>query len=325
MSWNNNLKENNKKEKSAKEEAKPRAVDLNRYKDLGGVTIKKLNWGLWYVLHRESLKKIFFALLILIGIVSWSYTIYGFAHYLFRGMAEDEIMAREIAEKGFISRDAILKTSPRDLVFDFAKVLKADGKKYDLFVQIKNPSENHGALFEYYFLADNEETPHEQGFILPHETKYLLALGKEFNLSPANIQFNLKNVSWKRIDKHKIPDWEKYRDEHLDIAVGDAKFIPAKASGLSEKISLNQVEFNAKNNSPFNYWNVDFVVILFGGANVVGVNKYNLEEFMSGQERKASLTWPGTVNYVSKIEIMPEVNLLRNDIYIRYKGGGEEK
>lgn len=325
MSWNNNVKENNKKKKIEKEEAKPRAVDLNRYKDIGGVTIKKLNRGLWYVEHREMLKKIFYGFLILASFVSWSYTIYGFAYYLFRGMAEDEIMARDIAEEGFISHDAVLKTSPRDLVFDFAKALKADGKKYDLFVQIKNPSENHGALFEYYFSADNEETPREQGFILPNETKYLLALGEEFNFSPASIQFRIGSISWKRIDKHKIPDWAEYRDEHLNISISDAKFIPAKASGLSEKINFNQVEFNAKNNSPFNYWNVDFAVILFGGVNVVGVNKYNLEEFMSGQERKVSLAWPGAINYVSKIEIMPEVNLLRNDIYIKFEGRGEEK
>jgi hypothetical protein len=325
MSWDNDLKQNSKKEKTEKEGVKPRGIDLKKYKDLSGVTIKKLDWGLWYIEHRRMLKKIFYGFLILAGATSWSYTIYGFAHYLFRGMAEDEIMARDIAEKGFISRDAVLKASPRNLVFDFAKALKADGKKYDLFVQVKNPSENHGALFEYYFSANNEETPREQGFILPNETKYLLALGKEFNLSPANIQFRIGNISWKRIDKHQIPDWAKYRDEHLDISISDAKFIPAKASGLSEKISLNQAEFNAKNNSPFNYWNVDFVVIFFGGANVVGVSKYNLEEFMSGQEKKVSLTWPGAINYVSKIEIMPEVNLLRDDIYIRFEGEGEEK
>ncbi len=97
MNWGNDLKENNKKEKNKKEGTKPREVDLNKYKDLGGVTIKKLDWGLWHVEHREMLKKIFYGFLILVGVILWSYVIYGFAYYLLRGMAEDEIMIKEIS------------------------------------------------------------------------------------------------------------------------------------------------------------------------------------------------------------------------------------
>jgi hypothetical protein len=305
---------------------KPKEVDIERYKDIEGLTLRKLNLGLWYVEHKRFLRMILIGFLIVISAVSWSYTIYGFAYYFTRGMDEDELLARQLVGTGAIDHNAVLSSGPKDLVYGQAKILKSTDKRYDFFVQIKNPNERHGAEFEYYFLTEGKEVGRSSGFILPSESKYLLALSEEFSTKPVSAQLKFANFSWQRIDRHKISDWTSYRDNRLDIDINDAKFTPAKLSGLSEKVSLNQLEFRATNKTAYNYWNVDFVILLYSGLNVVGVNKYGLEEFMSGQDRQVSISWPGNIGRVNKVEIIPEVNILKDNIYIKYEGGiGEEK
>ena len=47
-----------------------------------GITTKQLEAGLWYVEHKQLLRRILYGFLILTAAVSWTYTIYGFAYYL---------------------------------------------------------------------------------------------------------------------------------------------------------------------------------------------------------------------------------------------------
>lgn len=305
---------------------KSREDDLKKYQDQGGLTVRKLDVGLWYLEHKNLLRKILIGFLIFISAVSWPYVIYGFANYLSRGMAEDKALADDIVNSGRIDHDTIIGLSPKDLSFGSISMLPAGNNKYDFFARIQNPNERHGAEFVYYFSDGNKNSESLSGFILPGETKYLLSLGNEFERRPASSQLKIDGLKWITIDRHQISDWSEYGSRRMDIAISDTKFTPAGQSGLSDKISLNSLEFNALNNTVFNYWNVDFIVLLYGGSNIVGINKYSLDEFMSGQSRRASMNLPGELSHVSKIEVFPEINILRDDIYIGYEGGaGEEK
>lgn len=323
--YNSNKKDRVEFKAQENGKSKSNDADIEKYKDISGVSLKKLNFGLWYVEHRQRLKVIFIVFLILIGAISWVYTIYGFGYYLLRGMSEDELLASQITKTPGLSHNYILQIAPKDLMLGPIKILKSDEKKYDIFIQIKNPSDRHWADFDYYFKAGSNETKTKRGFILPGETKYLLALGEEFNFNPSNVQFGIKGMSWHKIDRHELPDWEKFRNERLDIGISDTKFTPAKASGLSGKLSLNILDFTAINKTPYSYWNADFIILLYGGANIIGINSYSLGEFMSGQSRGASITWPGAISQASKIEVIPNINIFDNANYIKYSGEGEEK
>ena len=317
---------NNEEAGNGDENEKPKTVDIKRYKDIGGLTLRRLDWGLWYVEHKKILQRILIGFLILVSGASWSYTIYGFAYYYTRGIAEDELMAKQIIEAGHLNHEAILMSMPKDLVYDQTKILKANEDRYDFYARVMNPNDRHSVLIEYYFLTSTGETEHAKEFILPGETKYFLSLSNELESRPVNAQLRLADVNWNRIDRHEISDWELFKDKRIDFTINDAQFVPANQSGLSDKINLNHLEFTAKNNSAYNYWNVDFVILLYSGPNVVGINKYSIEEFMSGEEREAAMSWPGVIGRVSKVEIIPEVDITRSDIYIKHEGGiGEEK
>jgi len=47
---------------------------------------------------------------------------------------------------------------------------------------------------------------------------------------------------------------------------------------------------------------------------------------MSGENRPVQLSWPGNISRIDRVEIIPEINIMDDNIYIKYEGGiGEER
>ncbi|MFH1661864.1 MAG: hypothetical protein ABIA02_02100 [Candidatus Falkowbacteria bacterium] len=321
--------ENNEiKNKISDEEKKEKEIKskVEKYKDPSGLATKKLNFGLWYVEHKKLFRKIIIGILIAISVVSWSYTLYGFAYYLIKGMNEDELLARDLLRTGNIDHNYILSIAPKDLQYHPIDVLKADKGKYDLVVRIQNPNDRWRAQFDYYFLAGEEIIGKSRSFILPNEEKYLTALSQTLKTRPSEVYLVINNIGWSRINRHDIPDWEQFNNNRLNIEINNKEFIPAGKNKLSGIINLNEVSFVASNKTAYNYWEVDFTILLYSGLNIVGVNKYTLSEFMSGEDRNVQMRWPGSVGNVTDIDVIPEIDIMDEEVYIEFEGGlGEEK
>jgi hypothetical protein len=313
---NNDIKTDN--ESKMKEE-------VERYKDVEGITTKKLNFGVWYVEHREQFKKILIGFLTAVAVVSWLYTLYGFFYYAIWGMKQDRLSAYELAKTNVIGHDYIARISAKDLQISATEVLKSSSQKYDFIAKIKNPNQKWRSEFSYYFYSGDKRTETLQGFILPGEEKYLVIFNQDFSGGSA-VRLAIENIGWSRINQHKIPDWASFSAGHLNIVVKDIVFTPANKSGLTDKINLNQLGFAAINKTAYNYREVDFVVLLYSGSAVIGVNKYKLKDFMSGEERQIQANWPGALGRVSKVEVIPEVNIMDDGAYLKFEGGvGEIK
>lgn len=320
----NNKQKKQKNKQNTKEQIKP--INIEKYQDPEGITIKKLHFGLWFVEHRRQLLNILTGILIFISVVSWSYTIYGFGYYLLWGMRDDAIMVTQLVNSNIIGHSYVEGKSAKDLIYFTPQVFQSSKQKYDFLVQIKNANKRHWAKFEYYFIVANENLDHGYGYILPDESKYFMSLAHQLSSRPITAQFIIEKVEWNKIDPHVIMDWEAYRNERFDFTINDIKFTPAGTSGLSEKISLNSLEFSATNNSAYSFWDVNFVILLYKRGVIIAANKYTLDEFMSGQTRKILASWPGNIGRVDNVEIMPAVNINDEDIYIRPEGGiGEVK
>jgi len=285
-----------------------------------GITTKQLEYGLWYVEHRRLLRNTLYGFLILVAAVSWTYTIYGFAYYLARGMNEDEILAKQLVQTSAVGHEYVEQVAVKDLTIGPAQIIASSGK-YDLFAPIKNDNQKWWAEFDYYFTAAGKQTEPTAGYILPGETKYPAALAQDFSYQAADGRLMIANVQWHRINQHAIPNWNDYYQAHLNIATADTKFIPAGTSGLSEKLNLNQLNFTAINHTVYNYWETGFTILLYSSGQIIGINHYTLSDFMSGQKEPVELSWPGNLNGVDRVEIIPEINIMKDDIYIQYEGG----
>ncbi|MBI2459714.1 MAG: hypothetical protein HYV53_04155 [Parcubacteria group bacterium] len=299
---------------------------VKNYVSTEGITTKQLEIGLWYVEHKRQLKLVLIGFLILISAAFWAYGLYGFAYYIARGMNDDEILIKELVQTNSAGHDYIKQVSAKGLAIAPVEILRPSEGKYDLYGKLKNDNPKWWAEFDYYFMAAGRPTEKVKGYILPEEIRYLTALAQALPYYPADSRLIIENISWRRINRHQIADWPAYRASHLEIASAEIKFIPARDNPLSEKLGLNQLSFKAINRTAYNYWSVGFVILLYAGDQITGLNHYALNDFMSGQTRLVEISWPGDFGRPDRVEIIPEINIMKDDIYIKYDGGvGQEK
>jgi len=294
-------------------------IDIRQYKDPEGLTIEKMEIGLWLVKHRRHMINVWRVFLISVCVITWGRFFYSFGHYTVLGMRQDKETALGVINTSMVGHDYFTARSPQDLIYKPVEIISLGEGKYDFVVELKNINQKYWANFDYHFEAGNKISGSGSGFILPGETKYLLVLNKEL-MEAKGVVFRVSRLDWTRVDPHEFPDWEAYRDDHLDIDVNNIKFVTAQSTILTEKLNLNDLLFSVTNNTPFNYRQLNMNILLFNNGRILGVSKYVLNNFMSGDARNTSVTWPGLFPSVSNIVIVPDIDITSDDIYVKFEG-----
>jgi hypothetical protein len=287
-----------------------REKDLKKYQDSDSVSLREMNFGLWLAENRRRITKAIIIFLILLSAGFFLYSSYGYFIYFFGDNSEQ--LAEEIS-----------LLSPRNIVSTLEisplKILALDST-LDLAVLLKNPNDKFLAKFDYCFLRAETEVNCAAGFILPGEEKYILALGQKIPDTPGEWSFKIKDIFWQRINAHQIPDWNEFLSSRLNFSFADLNFSSGNSSGLSEKVSLNSLEFTVKNLSPYSYYEVPLDIMLYNGSELVGVNRYLLNDFLTGTSRNVKITWPGRLAAVNRTEIKPRINIIEDSVYLKYQG-----
>ena len=299
-------------------------VDLKKYKDPQGLTIRKMVIGLWFVKHRKHFISFFKIFLAIIGIITWSIFIYTFGSYIIFGLKLEDELLSSILKKTTVGHDYFVSISAQPIVLHPLDIVNVGDGKYDFAFKATNPNARYFARVFFTINAQGEELGPFADFILPGDTKYILSLNNELEQSITSATYNTK-IAWRRISKHDIMDWESFRDYHLDFEISDDEFTPAKSTIMTEKTNLNNLEFTVANKTPYNYWEVDFNILLHGRDKIIGLNTYKVDEFMSNEKRTINVTWPGQIGRVDVIQIVPNLNIIENDIYIDFEGDPEKE
>jgi len=289
-----------------------------QYKDLDGLSIKKLEFALWYTENKLKLYKLLVSILLFIGVATWGYTLFNFGYYYVVGIDQDRLLARQIVATQGIDHGYILEVSAKNLLAGTTQVLETANGKYDLVAQVENPNPRHWGLITYHFVVDGTPTPRADMFILPSESKRLLQMGQEFTPRPLSAELVIDNVGWQRISKKTIPDWPAFKAKFLNIEIADKKFTPARTSGLSEKLSLSQLSFTATNRSSYNYLRANFDAFIYVGPTLIGVNQFSIENFQSDETREVAANFLGQFNRADNIEIVPNINILDAGNFLKF-------
>jgi len=301
--------------------SKLKKVNIERYRDDEGLTVKRLDFGLWLVEHKHQLVRFFVFILIFISVISWGYFIYGFGYYIIYGIDEDRRLADGLVNTGNIDHSYFVAHAAQDLVVYAPSIINTGMGNYDFLAKIQNPNQKHWADFNFAFYAGGREVADESGFILPGETKYVAALARTVDSNPANAQFKLTSISWHRIDPHAIADVSAFQKERLAISIEDTSFNPAVDTANTDQVKLNNLEFRATNNSAYSFWSAGFTILLYQRGAIVGVNKYTLDDFLSQTSRDVSISWPGRFGKIDTVEVFPDVNIMDPANYISPQGG----
>lgn len=292
-----------------------REMDLNKYRDSSGLSIKKLNLGLWMAENRRWFFFGFIILMIVISLSLWGYSTFSFLKYYFKDRLTNKDALNSLVQSR-LDENIRLRSSAGKLE-EFPPQIFFSSGKYDFLGKLSNPNNNFSISFSYCFTDGKTDLSCSPGFILPEETKYLLSLGNTLKNSPSNLKMELRDVMWNRVNLHQFPNWKQFAESHLNFSVTDVSIKTAEASGISDKTSLSILEFNVTNNTAYSYWEVPLNIILNNGSSAFGVSRYTLDEFRTGQKRSVKIVLSEKLGADTKAIIIPEINLNRDDIYMK--------
>jgi len=289
-----------------------------QYKDLDGLSIKKLEFALWFTENKLKLYKLVAGILLFISVATWGYTFYNFGYYWIVGVDQDRMLANQIVGNQGIDHDYIMSVSAKSLSVGPVQVLETGNGKFDLVAQIENINPRHWGMITYHFAVDGTTTEKITTFVLPSESKRLMQLGREFSPRPNSAELVINNIGWQRISKKTIPDWPSFKAKFLNFEISDKKFTPARTSGLSEKLNLSQLSFSAVNRSSYNFLRVNFDAFIYVGPTLIGVSQFGVDNFQSDEKKEVAANFLGQYNRVDNIEIVPNINILDAGNFLKF-------
>jgi len=80
------------------------------------------------------------------------------------------------------------------------------------------------------------------------------------------------------------------------------------------------LEFKITNQTAYAYYEAPLQILLYSGSELVGVQTYSVNNFLAGEKRNVNLSWPGGLQTVSRTEVKPNINILDDDVYLKYQG-----
>lgn len=291
-------------------------VNISHFRDETGVSTEELETGLWFITHRKHFIIAAVAVLGIISLITWSYSLYRWGDYLFSGLRQDKIFREQLVREGGIIH-AENRATGYLTIGETTLILNADNT-VDAVAQVKNTNSRGLLTFDYYFDINGQKVGAGREFVLPADSKYLLALNQPVSAQGGNATLVIENMSLQRLDSGIANRWGEYRAERLNVIVSDAMFVPGQISGLSEKLNLGEINFTIRNTGGYGYKEARLVVILKSGSRIVGATHYYLQNFRSGDIKTVRFTWAGSAPTVNQVEIIPDINLLDENIYLRY-------
>ncbi len=303
---------------SSVEEANSK-VDLRKYHDLDGMSVAKLDLGLWYVENKTKIVQLVYFFIFLLAIFSWSYFFYQAGIYVYKGIATNNSIIQSFFSYNLPSYSYYTQNKAQDLQLYPVKSILGIGNKRDIVAQIKNPNQHYYAHFNYYFLNNNKKIGKNKGFILPNETKNLVSLGQDIPKTIGGMRLIIDDIVWTRVNPHYFGIWDKFQKNHLNFKFTNVSFTPSKNSSLTEKMPLNTLSFHLENNAGFNYWNLPLIISLYSYSDLVSIATYEANDLESKSNRLVNFTWPGNLPNITDIKIIPNLDITKDDIYKDFK------
>ncbi|MDP3899770.1 MAG: hypothetical protein Q8Q23_01680 [bacterium] len=297
-----------------------REANLDRYQSVtGGPTMKQLSVGLWWVRNRKKIRHIVYGLIIFFCVVTVSYGAYGIGSYIYFGVAADDRIALDLSQVE--THYAYLAArAAEELEFGQVYIFPAGDQSYNLAMEINNPNEDWYLTFNYSFVFGDKQTPVQPFYIMPKEKKYLTEFLYKSEQKIATAELLLSDVYWQRVSQVNFSDEEnvsEFLDNHLNIS--------ARGIEASRRNNLSQVKFIISNNTAFNYWALDLYITAKQGSRLVDINKIQIQQLKSGEEREIIFIWP-TNSAGAIIEVIPSVNIFDKNNYMPFDfGSGQEK
>jgi len=269
-----------------------------------------LDFGYWYVTHKLLLKRILIGVLIGINTLLIGYVVFALVQQYAIRYTDFRADLQNLRSGGqFAQLQAIRQSQyPQNLRVTGIRVFET-GTARNLVATVANPNSGWAATFEYYFQVGDSATAVREGFIYPGESKSIIDLG--VTDVGAVRQLMIENVLWE-----KVNNFSEVYAERYDFPVENVVFTPSRTSEISDQVPISRVRFDITNETPYNYNNPVFLILLRSGGQVVAVNTTATAAFLSGETETIEATWFQNLPQIQDVQIIPQINIFDEDAYL---------
>lgn len=264
----------------------------------GNFTDSQLKFSYWYVTNKLVLRKWLAVFLIVISVLFGLYIGWQLIFYAIEYNIENYYIRQMIYGENY-NLQTLDALEPIDLNISGSMVLGGGSGRYDFISQITNPNSGWLATFDYQYVSGDTKTYLRKGFILPKSDKYLMDLSVESR----GADLEISNLKWQRFIDYDMIYNNRYR-----FTISNEEYFPGQ-----ELEDPNQLVFNIKNESAYNYWEVGVQVFLANSGNIISANYITLDQLKSGEDRRVELNWNTQLSNVTSFQIYPDINILDED------------
>lgn len=269
-------------------------------------TDKNLKYGYWFVTHKVMLHKLG---ILILAAASGALLLYGawgvFDYYI---LSRDKNLAVEKEITSSKLNYALLSeiNKPKNLQVLSVSSLNGGEGKVDLVAEVANPNVQWAVeSFDYHFFSGERKTAVKSGFILPGHTKFVLDLGFASLTGFPNPELSVENIKWK-----KTANFKELESKVIDFDFANKKALSAKRSGASAKSAVSTVEFDVINRSAYSFSEPKFIVLFYGGGNLVGADQAVLDSLVTGETKNVNLNIFQDIPAGAEVRIYPDINIL---------------
>ncbi|MFH1767444.1 MAG: hypothetical protein ABH826_05175 [Patescibacteria group bacterium] len=259
--------------------------------------LKRLGLALWFALD-------IFLIVFFVG-----YLIY----FVFIGLPSSKEEAARVARNIDSTHAISIARAARPLTPGTVRVIEEDSGTYDIYTQLNNPNEDWYATFSYQFVSAAGESTKYKSFILPTESKYLIAFAEPFDTRPLSVDIVLEDINWFRVDAAQISNVSSWTAEHQKFVVENVEH---NAALQLDGKAITRTSFSITNRSAFSYWSPQFLVLLGRSGALTAVNTVTIPGFESGETRQVDVNWFGNAPAAASVEIVPNINFFDADEYM---------
>lgn len=269
----------------------------------------QLEAAIWYVKHKLILRRIVIGLIVAVDAALMLYAGFGVGRDLFHFGTRRE-QEFELLKTAVPVSTAAQTSGPADLQLRGVELLRI-GEVTDIIARVQNPNLQWYVRFQYTMGLGDETETFDDGFLLPGQEGTLL---RSLRGASGTVVFNVESVSWRRVNRHEIPDFEVWRAERINFEVSKAQFSPAAVEG---KGSVSRAQFIIKNKSAYSYVAPRFLILLYRGSRLAAIQSTVIDRFRTGEEREVAVSWFDRVGAVSNIEVVPVIDIMDEGVYMK--------
>ncbi|MEK7606792.1 MAG: hypothetical protein AAB444_01170 [Patescibacteria group bacterium] len=270
------------------------------------LTEKQIRFGLWWAKYKGFLKTATIAVLAVVNVLLWGKVVYTLFDYGVLSARREQALERSLVQGGLDWPTLLAGGGPLALEWSPPSVL-ASSRGSDVVSQVENRNPGWLARFHSRVLL-GDQVSEADDFLLPGNTKYIFASFPSARGAPS---FNITDVRWERVTPADAEgDATAFVAARANFAIEKAEFLPP-AEGLPSRVG-----FEAVNQAAYSFWEPRFIVLLWRGSSLAGIQRTVMNQFRAGERRSVEINLIDRLTAVSRVEVIPDVNVFDSAAYM---------